>query len=162
MYVYMYVSMYTYVALYIYRFYTYIGCLVTKPCPTLFWPINCSLQGSPVHGISQARMLEWVAISFSRGSSEPRDQAYVFCIGRWILYHWATREAPHIWAHFFFFFCKVVYEYNWISSIADNFSAIWKLRVGIESKRKNRPGYTYFFNTFSVYPFLFICKMGWQ
>ena len=53
----------------------------------------CSLPGSYVHGVSQARILEWVANSFSRGSSRLRDWTQVSCIGRWILYHWATREA---------------------------------------------------------------------
>ena len=52
-----------------------------------------SRPGSSVHGIFQARILDWVAISFSRGSSWPKDQTYLSCIGRWILYHWATREA---------------------------------------------------------------------
>ena len=56
-------------------------------------PIDCSPPGSSVHGISQARILEWVAISFSRRSSQPRDQTHVSCIGRWALYHWATRKA---------------------------------------------------------------------
>ena len=55
-------------------------------------PVNCSPPGSTVHGISQARILEWVATSFSRGSSQPRDRTYISCIGRRILYHWATRE----------------------------------------------------------------------
>ena len=49
--------------------------------------------GSSVHGIVQARILQWIAISFFRGSSQPRHQTNVSCIGRWILYHWATREA---------------------------------------------------------------------
>ena len=49
---------------------------------------------TPVHGISQARILEWVAISFSGGSSQARDQTRVICIGRQILYCWATRKAP--------------------------------------------------------------------
>ena len=44
-----------------------------KSCPTLCDPMECSLPGSSVHGIFQARVLEWVAISFSRGSSQPRD-----------------------------------------------------------------------------------------
>ena len=44
----------------------------------------------------QARMLEWVTISFSRGSSQPRDQTHIFCIGRWVLYHWATWESAVI------------------------------------------------------------------
>ena len=46
------------------------------------------------HQISEARLLEWVAISFSMGSSQPRNPTCVSCIGKWILYHWATREAP--------------------------------------------------------------------
>ena len=48
---------------------------------------------SSVRGIFQARMLECIAISFSKESSQPRDQTYVFCIGRQILYHSATWEA---------------------------------------------------------------------
>ena len=50
-------------------------------------PVDCSPPGSSVHGISQATMLEWGAISFSRGSSPPRDRTLVSCIYRWILYH---------------------------------------------------------------------------
>ena len=70
-------------------------CLVAKSCLTLLWPHGLySPPGSSVHGISQASTLEWVIISFSRGWSLPRDQTCVFCIGRWILYHWATWEAP--------------------------------------------------------------------
>ena len=65
-------------------------------CPTLCSPMDCSLPGSSVHGISQARILEWVAISYPRASSQPRDRTCIFCvscIGRQILYHWATGEA---------------------------------------------------------------------
>ena len=54
--------------------------------------MDCSPPGFSVHGISQARILEWVAISFSMESSQPRDWTRVSCIGRRILYHWATRE----------------------------------------------------------------------
>ena len=57
--------------------------LVAQSCPTLCDPIDCSLPGSSVHGILQARILEWVAVSFSRGSSWPRDWSgisYVSCI----------------------------------------------------------------------------------
>ena len=60
-------------------------------------PVDSSLPGSSVHGIFQARILVWVAISSSRGSSWPRDWNCVFsisCIGRQILYYWATWEAP--------------------------------------------------------------------
>ena len=52
-----------------------------------------SLPRSSVHGISQARILEWVAISFSRGPSQPRDQTHIFCIDRQIHHHWVTWEA---------------------------------------------------------------------
>ena len=47
-------------------------------------PRDCSLPGFSVHGISQARILEWVDISFSKGASRPRDQTHISCIGRWI------------------------------------------------------------------------------
>ena len=55
--------------------------------------MDCSLPGSSVHGISQARILGWVAISSSMEYFWPRDQTHISCIDRWILYHWATREA---------------------------------------------------------------------
>ena len=55
--------------------------------------MDCSPPGSSVHGILQARLLEWVAIYSSRGSSPPRDQTSISCIGRWILHCWAPREA---------------------------------------------------------------------
>ena len=48
-------------------------CLVAQSCLTLCDPMDYSLPGSSVHGILQARILQWVAISFSRGSSQPRD-----------------------------------------------------------------------------------------
>ena len=60
---------------------------------TLCDPRDCSPPGSSVHGIIQARILEWVAIFFSRGSSWRREQTCVSCIGRWILYQWATWEV---------------------------------------------------------------------
>ena len=59
------------------------------------WPHGLySLPGSSVHGIFQARILEWVAISFSRGSSQPRDWIWVSCIAVRCFTIWATREAP--------------------------------------------------------------------
>ena len=69
-------------------------CSVTQLCLTLCNPIHCSPPGFSVHGLLQARVLEWVAFSSSRGSSQPRDQTHISCIGRWILYCWATWEAP--------------------------------------------------------------------
>ena len=57
---------------------------------------NCSPPGSSIHGILQVGILEWVAITFSRGSSQLRDQTRVSCICRQILYYWATREASWV------------------------------------------------------------------
>ena len=54
-------------------------CLVALLCLTLCDPMDCSPPGSSVHGICQARILEWVAISFSRESSQPRDPTHVSC-----------------------------------------------------------------------------------
>ena len=64
---------------------------LSQSCPTLWDPM-----GYTFHGILQARIRDWVAIPFSRVSSQPRDQtciSCVFCNGKWILYCWATREA---------------------------------------------------------------------
>ena len=61
-------------------------------CPTLYDPMYCSLPGSSIHGIFQARILEWVAISFSRGSPQPRDWTRVSCIAGRSFTIWATRE----------------------------------------------------------------------
>ena len=75
------------------------ACLHAKllqSCLSLCDPMDHSPPGSSVHGILQARTLEWVAISSSRGSSQPRFQthvSYVSCIGRWILYHWCLESS---------------------------------------------------------------------
>ena len=61
--------------------------------------LDSSLPGSSVHRVFQARILEWVAISSSRGSSQPGDLicvSCIFCTGRWILFHYATWEAPSL------------------------------------------------------------------
>ena len=63
--------------------------LVTPSCPTLCNPMDCSLPGSSAHGILQARILEWVAITFCRGCSLLRHCTHVSSIGR----HLSTREA---------------------------------------------------------------------
>ena len=67
---------------------------VAQSCSTLCNPMDCSLLRSSVHGIFQARVLEWIAISFSRGSSWPRNQTQVsHTVGRRFTV-WATREEP--------------------------------------------------------------------
>ena len=60
--------------------------------------MDSSPSGSPVHGILQARILEWVTMPSSRGSSWLRDRtciSYVSCIGKWVLYHWSCVGSPH-------------------------------------------------------------------
>ena len=73
--------------------YTCYSCLVTQLCPTLCHPVDHSPPGSSIHGISQERTLEWAVISFFRGSSQPKDQTCISCIGRQVLYHRTSREA---------------------------------------------------------------------
>ena len=68
---------------------------VAQSCPTLCDPMDCSLPSSSIHGILQARILEWVAISFSRGSSRPRDWTQVSRIVGRCFTVWATREVQH-------------------------------------------------------------------
>ena len=68
--------------------------LVAQLCLTLCDPMNCSLPVSSVHGILQARILEWVSMSFSRGSSQHRDQTRVSCFEGWSLYHLSHQGSP--------------------------------------------------------------------
>ena len=70
-------------------------CSVAQLCLTPCDPVDYSLPGSSVHGILQARILKWVAISFSRGSSLPRDQSSVSYIGGWILYRLSHLGSPY-------------------------------------------------------------------
>ena len=63
--------------------------------------MDCSPPGSSVHGVSQAKMLESFAVSFSRGSSQPRGRIWLSWIGRQICYRWATWEA-HGCSYFYF------------------------------------------------------------
>ena len=77
-----------------------LRCSVPQLCPALCEPMDCSPPGSSVHGIFQPRILEWVAISYSTGSSWLRYQTHVSCIScisRQILHHWATWEALEVW-----------------------------------------------------------------
>ena len=64
-----------------------------QSCPTFCGSVDCSPLGSSVHGILQARILEWVAIPFSRGSSGPRDRTWVSCIACRFFTARATKEA---------------------------------------------------------------------
>ena len=68
------------------------ACLVTQSCPTLCNSMDCSPPGSSVHGILQARILKWVAIPSSRGSSQPRDQTHLSHIS------WSPASAGRFFA----------------------------------------------------------------
>ena len=71
-------------------------CLGTQTCLPLCSPMDCTPPGFSVQGISQTRILEWVAIFCFRRSSQPRSWTPVYSIGRWILYHLATWEASFL------------------------------------------------------------------
>ena len=70
------------------------GFLRAQPCPTPCNPVDCGPPGSSARGILQARMLEWAAMPFSRGSPQPRDWTRGSCIASVFFTIWATREAP--------------------------------------------------------------------
>ena len=73
-----------------------------QSCPTLCDPVDYSPPGFSVNGISQVRILDWVAISYSRGSSQTRHQtciSYIFCIGRQILYCWHQLQSVSRFSH---------------------------------------------------------------
>ena len=73
-------------------------CLVSKSCLTLCNPMDCSPPG-PSHGGLQARILEWLAIPFSRVSSPPKDRTHISCIAGRHFAVWATEETRR-WSHF--------------------------------------------------------------
>ena len=88
---------------------------VTQSCPTLCDPVDYSPPGSSVHGILQTRILEWVAISFSSGSSQLRDQAQVSRIAGRRFNFCATREAcicrVYVYAEYIPVYAEYIYHY---------------------------------------------------
>ena len=113
-------------------------CFITQLCITLRSSLDCSLPDSFVHGILQARILEWVAISFFRGFSQSRDQTQVSCIASRFFTVWAIMEAwilvcpriNHILAFYYFstssfmgpgfLSCLLFIFLNYKSSLQDN------------------------------------------
>ena len=97
-------------------FLSYLGIYVYARSLRHVWlcdPMEWGLSGTPVHGISQAKILEWVVNSFSRGSSWPKDWTHVSCIGRQILYCWAVEEA-HFQTYFILLcFGDITFFINW-------------------------------------------------
>ena len=77
----------------VFQFTDFLLSEVARSCPTLCDPMDCSPPGSSIHGILRARILEWVAISFSRGSSQPRDRTQVSHISGRCFNLWATWEG---------------------------------------------------------------------
>ena len=76
-------------------FMIHVWVLVSQSSLTFFDPMDCSPPDSSVHGVFQARMLEWVAIPFSRASSWSRDWTQISCIAGGLFTVWATREAHY-------------------------------------------------------------------
>ena len=112
-----------------------VCCFNRSVMPNSCGPMDNSLTSSSIPGISQTSMLEWVAISFSRGSFPPRDRNCISCIGRWVLYHCTTWKA-HI--HIY------VYMQNWfINQFRKNqnntaFTHIKKKKKKKEKERKEK------------------------
>ena len=94
-------------------------CVRTLSCIGLFvapWTF-VSPPDSFVHGISQARILEWFAFSFSRGSSPTWDRTHISCISRWILYPWATRETIYSLVNFLTAENLTIFACHWIPGV---------------------------------------------
>ena len=103
---------------------------VAQLCPTIYDPMDCSPPGSLVHGIFQAWILEWVAISFSRGSSGPRDRTQVSRIVGRCFTVWATREAPglgsnkSVWIYLLVHICIILVALSKIF-LSENLTRKW-------------------------------------
>ena len=103
---------------------------------TLCNPVDCSLPGSSVHGILQAVILEWVVISFSRGSSRPRDRTGVSCIGGRHFKLWATRDALNckrggqIWLHIGSVSFTLAFVFSWLCYKLKMLPIAWNTQDG--------------------------------
>ena len=97
---------------------------VTQSCLTLCDPMDCSQPGSSIHGILQARILVWVAISFSRGSSRPRDPTQVSLTVGGFFTIWPTRGTVHLqivkMVYLELFYCYIVYIKPKIKELPDS------------------------------------------
>ena len=121
--------------------------LVAQLCPTLCHPQgDCSPLGSSVHVILQARILEWVAMPSSRGSSQPRDRTWVCCIAGRFLVVWTTRQGESATVSLFtwksFLVSSLTVSYCLSLNFCSSWRPFWLLRV----KRlvyQCTPGYTF-------------------
>ena len=99
-------------------------CLVAQSCPILCSPVDCSHPGSAVHGILQERILEWVAMSSSRGSSQPRGSNLDLPHCRRILYHLSYQGSPRILEWVAYLFSRGSFrlrDQTRVSCVADRF-----------------------------------------
>ena len=108
---------------------------VTQSCLTLCYPMDCSPPGSSVHGILLARILEWVAISFSRGSSRARDHTWVFRIAGRLFTTWATRESENERGGTISEVIKS--QHPWHSSSANRESSLWARNAFLLEERNH-------------------------
>ena len=100
--------------------------LVAQSCLTLCDPMNCTLPVSSVHGIFQARILEWVIMPFSRGSSPSRDQTWVSCVAGRLFTVWATRET-YVLALVLYLNIFNVHHQSFCSRLSSHFFVGWRL-----------------------------------
>ena len=113
------------------------ACEVVQSCSTLWDPKDCSPQGSSVHGILQARILEWVAGPSSRGSSQPRGQTcipYISCTGSWVLYyscHLPFQGAPIYWERLEW--KQLIATIQWQKS---QYSSKWRVAQGPRERKQ--------------------------
>ena len=108
------------------RVFQYVSCLVAKSCGSNSWdPMDCNPPDSSVHKTSQARMLEWVAISFSKRSFPPRNRTYVFCIAE---VNYFTTESPGKYV-------SVCLNSCWLRACVDNTQSMGKMFSDRELKQ---------------------------
>ena len=104
-------------------------------------PILCDPMDYTVHGILQARILDWVAFPFSRGSSQPRDQTQVSRIAGGFFTSWVTREAPEYWrwvAYPFSSGSSPSRSLAGVSCIAGEFPTNWASREALWEQREKQ------------------------
>ena len=104
----------------------YMHAKLLQSCLSLCHPMNYSPAGSPVHGILQAWILQWVAVPFSRGSSRPRDQTRFLS-----LLHWQAGSLPLAPSGFSFLWIKLLWTLMYKSLCEHKFSFLWEIKGAI-------------------------------
>ena len=129
---------------------------IAQSCLTFCSSMDCSPPGSSVLGILQARILKWVSVPFSRGSSWPRDQTQVSCIAGRFFTIWATREALYMYVYVYMYIYAYAYKHTHTYNGFITWSILRKFSHVLYGRRNN----DFFQGSMETYCSCFTCLIA--